>query len=281
MPKPFDATLKELVTAYPVDWLTQLGVPVTAPPEVLSADLSTVTAAADVLLKVGELVVHIDVESGPDDSLARRMLLYNVLAHHHTGLPVRSIVVLLRSNAVGSGPKTGVEYAPVPGASELWFRFETVKAWELPAEDMLEAGVGFLPLAVLGKPPAGKSRAQALEGIVERIAERASREAKPDVGKILTATYVLSTMHVPLELAQGIFNKMIAMQELEGYKAIMNEGAVKHMRAFIRKQFEARCGVPTEKQGSKLDLIDDLERLERIALAAPVATGWDDLLAVK
>src|SRR3954469_15576485 len=99
MPKPFDATLKELITAHPVDWLTQLGVPVAAPPEVLSADLSTVSAAADTLLKVGDLVVHIDLESGPDDALARRMLLYNVLAHRHTGLPVRSIVVLLRSNA--------------------------------------------------------------------------------------------------------------------------------------------------------------------------------------
>src|SRR5262245_51916340 len=161
MSKPFDATLKELVTSYPVDWLIQLGVPVTAPPEVLSADLSTVTAAADTLIKVGDLVVHIDLESGPDASLARRMLLYNVLAHHHTNLPVRSIVVLLRSNAVGSGPSDQVEYAPVPGTSELRFRFETVRAWELPAEDMLKAGVGFLPLAVLGKPAAGQNRAPA------------------------------------------------------------------------------------------------------------------------
>ena len=75
MPKPFDATLKELVTSFPVDWLTQLSVPVTAPPEVLTADLSTVSAAADTLIKVGDLIVHIDLESGPDDSLARRMLL--------------------------------------------------------------------------------------------------------------------------------------------------------------------------------------------------------------
>ena len=58
MPKPFDATLKELISSYPVDWLTQFGVPVTAPPEVISADLSTVTAAADTLIKVGDLVVH-------------------------------------------------------------------------------------------------------------------------------------------------------------------------------------------------------------------------------
>src|ERR1051325_1097294 len=110
MSKPFDATLKELIASYPADWLTQLGVPVTHAPEVLSADLSTVTAAADTLIKVGDLVIHIDLESGPDDFLARRMLLYNVLAHHRTGLPVHSIVVLLRAHAVGGGPHNGIDY---------------------------------------------------------------------------------------------------------------------------------------------------------------------------
>lgn len=120
------------------------------------------------------------------------MLLYNVLAHHRTGLPVRTIVVQLRSNAVGGGPPGGVEYVTVPEVSELRFRFETVKAWELPAEMMLDAGVGFLPLAVLGKPPPGLTRAQALSGIVERIAERVRREAKEDEGVLLTSAYILS-----------------------------------------------------------------------------------------
>lgn len=88
MPKPFDATLKDLIRAHPADWLCQLQIPFVEPVEVLSADLSTVTAAADTLIRVGDRVIHIDVESGPDDSLASRMLMYNVLAHHQTGLPV-------------------------------------------------------------------------------------------------------------------------------------------------------------------------------------------------
>jgi hypothetical protein len=281
MPKPFDAMLKELITSYPADWLTQLGVPVTAPPEVLTADLSTVTAAADTLLKVGGLVVHIDLESGPDDFLARRMLLYNVLTHHHTGLPVRSIVVLLRSNAVGGGLRHVVEYAPRPGASELRFRFETVRAWELPADEVLKAGVGFLPLAVLGKPPAGKSREQALPEVVERIADRAEREAKPDAGKLLTSAYILSSMHVAPAVARGIFNKVIAMQESGTYQLILQEGAVKHMRGWILKQGQAKFGEPNEKQKNKLGAIEDLERLDRIAEKVHSAKSWDALLRVQ
>ncbi|MBN9118667.1 MAG: hypothetical protein J0I06_05845 [Planctomycetes bacterium] len=281
MPKPFDATLKELITAHPVDWLTQLGVPVTAPPEVLSADLSTVSAAADTLIKVGDLVVHIDLESGPDDSLARRMLLYNVLAHHHTGLPVRSIVVLLRSNAVGGGPPSGVEYAPRIGFSELRFRFETVRAWELSAEDMLKAGVGFLPLAVLGKPPTGKSREQALPAVVERIAERATQEAKPEAGKLLTAAYILSSMHVAPVVARAIFNKVIAMQESGTYQLILEEGAIKHTRELILRLGQKQLGEPTDKQKNRLSAIEDLERLDRIAIKVLTAKSWDALLRVQ
>jgi hypothetical protein len=237
-----------------------------------------VTAAADVLLKVGDLVVHIDVESGPDDSLARRMLLYNVLAHHHTGLPVRSIAVLLRSKAVGSGPAEGVEYAPVPGTSELRFRFETVRTWELLAEDMLKAGVGFLPLAVLGKPPPGKTREQALPDVVETIAKRAESVAKSEAETLLTAAFILSTMHVKPDVAQSIFDKVIAMEELPGYQFILEQGAVKHMRTWILKKGQERIGEPTEKQKNKLSAIEDLERLDRIADNVPTANSWDVLL---
>lgn len=281
MPKPFDATLKELITSYPVDWLTQLGVPITAVPEVLTTDLSTVSAAADTLIKVGNLVVHIDLESGPDDSLARRMLMYNVLAHYHTGLPVRSIVVLLRSNAVGSGPLDRVEYSPRPGASELRFCFETVRAWELPTEEMLKAGIGFLPLAVLGKPPAGKSREKALPEVVERIAERAERDAKQDAGKLLTSAYILSSMHVEPAIARGIFNKVIAMQESGTYQLILEEGAVKFAHRMILKQGQAKFGEPSEKQKNKLNKIEDIKRLDRIAMKVLTAKSWDALLRVK
>src|SRR4051794_34319439 len=62
MPKPFDATLKELIEAFPTDWLAQIGIPVTGPIRVLSPELSTVTAAADALIRVGDAVVPIDTE---------------------------------------------------------------------------------------------------------------------------------------------------------------------------------------------------------------------------
>jgi hypothetical protein len=281
MSKPFDATLKELVRSYPIDWLTQLGIPITAQPEVLDADLSTVSAAADTLIKVGDLVVHIDLESGPDNSLARRMLLYNVLAHHHTGLPVHSVVVLLRPKAVGSGPAEGVEYAPRPGRGELRFRFETVRAWELQADELLRAGVGFLPLAVLGKPPPGTTREQALPGLVARLADRAKREAESDAGRLLTAAYILSAMHVKPKIAEAIFTRVLAMEESGTYQLILETGAIRHMRELILRLGRKQIDEPTDKQKNKLNAIEDLERLDRIALKVLTAKSWDALLRVQ
>jgi hypothetical protein len=274
MSKPFDATLKDLICSHPADWLAQLGVPVTAPPEVISAELSTVTAAADTPIRVGGLVVHIDVESGPDDSLARRMLLYNVLAHYHTGLPVRSAAVLLRSNAQRSSLSDRVDY------EELSFKFDIVRVWEIPAENLLRAGVGLLPLAVLGKPPAGKTREQALPEQVGRIADRVGHEAKDEVGKLMTATYILASMHVEPAVAREVINHVLNMKELPGYQLILEEGAVEHMRDFILKIGRTQIGEPTEKQVNKLKAIEDLDRLDRIGAKVSTAKSWDSLLRV-
>ncbi|WP_439625584.1 hypothetical protein [Gemmata sp.] len=274
MPKPFDATLKDLIASHPEDWLAQLGVPITEPPEVLSADFSTVTAAADTLLRVGNLVVHIDVESGPDDSLAERMLLYNVLAHHHTGLPVRTIAVLLRSNAQRASLTDRVAY------ERLSFVFDIVRVWELPSEDLLRAGIGLMPLALLGKPGAGKTREQALPEHVERIADRVEREMSPEAASIMTATYILAGMHHKAAFVKKVFNKVLAMRESSTYQLILEEGAVEHTRELILKQGRVKLGQPTDKQAAKLGAIQDLERLDRIAVKLLTAKSWDGLLRV-
>jgi hypothetical protein len=65
MPLPFDATLKQLVTTHPRDWLAVLHLPADAPVEVLTPDLSTVTRFTDTVLRVGDRgILHLDFQSG-------------------------------------------------------------------------------------------------------------------------------------------------------------------------------------------------------------------------
>ena len=103
MPKPFDATLKQLIRHHPADWLGLIGVVPARKPKWIDAELSTVSASADSLLQVGNVVYHFEFKAGPDDTLERRVLLYNALAHFRTGLKVLSTAVLLRSNAQHAG----------------------------------------------------------------------------------------------------------------------------------------------------------------------------------
>jgi len=76
MPLPFDATLKELVQAHPLDWLAMLNESTTEPVEILTPDLSTLTAFTDIVLRTGDSLLHLDFQSGPDPGLPRRLLLY-------------------------------------------------------------------------------------------------------------------------------------------------------------------------------------------------------------
>ncbi len=75
----------------------------------------------------------------------------------------------------------------------------------------------------------------------------AERESKADAGVILTSARILSSMHVDEDVAQAIFNKVCAMEMLEGDKFIMNEGAVKYARTMILEQGERFLRTPAEK----------------------------------
>jgi hypothetical protein len=269
MPNPFDATLKSLIRNHPADWLSYLGFPFNRPPQVIDADLSVVSAAADTLVQTESAVVHIDLQAGPDEDLALRLLQYNVLARRQTGLPVWSVAVLLRSNAVTAGLNEVVDYA------DTRFRFRIV--WETPAEDWLTRGPGLLPLAVLGRPAAG-CRRDALPELVGRIATTADAEAPELANDIVTASFVLAGMHTPRDVLQAIYREALSMHENPAIAIIMEDGAIRQLRKTILTLGTYRFGAPTPEQVARLNAIDDPDRLERMSLRVLRARGWVALL---
>jgi hypothetical protein len=96
--KPFDATPKGLIEIRPPDWPAFFAVAARAV-EVVDADVSTVTAASDKVLRVradaGDRIFHVDFQSGPDATVPRRTHLYSGLLEERHKLPVDSVVVLL------------------------------------------------------------------------------------------------------------------------------------------------------------------------------------------
>lgn len=147
--QPYDATTKKLIQSHPADWLAYLGLPARSI-TLVDADLSTVSADADKILVVdadppyaGHLELQVKYKS--DDAL--RFLGYNVLAERQVGLPVRTVVFLLRPEADGPGMRIPF-HRQFPGEpSYLHFDFRVVRMWQEPVEALLNAGLGLLPLA--------------------------------------------------------------------------------------------------------------------------------------
>lgn len=272
MPKPFDATLKQLIRHHPADWLGLIGVTPTAPPEWVDAELSTISASADAVLRVGGEAYHFEFEAGPDDSLAERVLMYNAVAHYRTGLPVRSVAVLLRTNAQRAGLTGTVAYG------RLSFEFDIVRVWQLPADDLLRGPLGLTPLAVLGQPPRGRTREQALPEQADRIIDRAVAEAGERRGEVVTAAFLLAGMHQQDAFLRTIFQRGLTMIESSAFKVIEDLAKERFAREWLLAQGQVRFGPPTEEQAAKLAAIENLPRLNRLALRLLKVKSWDALL---
>ncbi|MFO7906237.1 MAG: hypothetical protein R6U98_26505 [Pirellulaceae bacterium] len=84
MPKPFDATIKDLAALGPADFVSRFAGPTTLPVQLLNVDLSTVTTAADVVFGIGEPlaeILHLDAQASASATKHLDVLAYNALLH--------------------------------------------------------------------------------------------------------------------------------------------------------------------------------------------------------
>ena len=291
MSLPFDATLKDLVQAHAADWLAVLDQPPSGPVEVLTPDLSTLTAFTDIVLRTGASLLHLDFQSGPDPTLPRRVLLYNVLLHDNYGLPVHSVVVLLRPRADRSDLTGEVGYAARPGRGRLEFAFEVVRLWQVPAERLLASGLGTLPLAVLGQMPGGLTPDEGLPQVIARLVERIEAEAPAEQAPILlTASYVLAGRRVGRERGAELFQGVQKMRDSTTYQAILDEGRAEGLikgeakgradeaRTLLLRLGRKHLGEPGETVKAAVQSITDLPRLELLAERLTEVKSWQDLL---
>ena len=91
MSKYFDATMKGLLECGPADWVALAGFP-GRKAEIVDAEVSTVTAATDKVIRVHDpdpWLFDVNFQTGPDASLPRRVHLYNTLLHERHGMSRR------------------------------------------------------------------------------------------------------------------------------------------------------------------------------------------------
>jgi predicted transposase YdaD len=273
--KPYDATTKDLLETAPADWLAFLGHPAPGRVRLIDADLSTVTTAADKVFLVEEdppWLLHLELQSGADASLPRRVLKYNVLLAERHGLPVSSSVVLLRAGA--GGPELTGTYRDRHRLDGREHRFP-YQVWRQPVDAVLAGGIGTLPLA-----PLARVRRQELPGVIQRMRDRLAAEAPhPLAAKIWAATYVLMGLRYPEDLADRILQGVMAMEESVTYQAIVKRGRIDEARRLLIQNGTHKLGAPDAATASRVSAIADLDRLEELHRQLFTAESWQELLS--
>jgi predicted transposase YdaD len=223
-PKMFDPTFKVLVERYPVDWLKFTGVEPNGPVTLIDSDVSTLNAAADRVILVGEpspWLANIELQASYDPQLPERVLFYSILLSRRHQLPVHSVIVLLRPEADGPA-MTGTWSRIHPRTGEyLQFSYDITRVWEQSADELLKMGPGVFPLA--GITDDAKDR---LADIIPRCVARIDADFPTGIEgrELLTAEYVLLGLRHPAELVEQLLKGAIRMEESQTYQAILAKG---------------------------------------------------------
>jgi hypothetical protein len=274
--------LKDMGRDSPQGFLATFDRTPTLPVKLLNVDLSTVTAAADLILGLGEPLEEIIQLEFQSTAAARKhadVMVYNALLYAHYHVPVHTVVILLRPEAAHVNMNGVIHYAPRPDRGNMDFSYEIVRIWERPAQELLAADLGVAPLAMLGRLPEDLPLEEGLAVVAQRLVERVTQEAPADrAKKLLTDALLLTGLRVRRDVAVKIFRGVRAMEESDTYLMILDQGQEKHAKKTVLLLGENRLGPPDENIKARLQAVTDLERLDRIILQAATAANWEEIL---
>ncbi len=210
--------------------------------------------------------------------VARRQIKHLVGVESRHGLPVESVVVLLRPSAHGPVMTGRVRIARPEQVPYLGFDHRIVGAWRQPVDAVLAGGLGTLPLA-----PLSDLGEVELPAVIRDMGDRIAREASPVLERTLWATYLLIGLRYSPEVAQMIESYSRALRESSIYQKILEEGRAEG-RADEAHRILVRLGTrrlkrPHARTRVALAAIDDAEHLERMAERVLDATSWADVLS--
>ena len=246
--------------------------------EVIDADLSTVTAAADRVLYVNERppwLLHLELQASRDPDFIPNLPVYNCLLERQHGLLARTVVVLLRQTA-DAAELNGLLERGFPGEPpHLIFRYQVVRVWQLPVETFLSGGLGIVPLA-----PLSAATEADLPSVIARMEQRIRQEATPaEAGTLWTATDVLMGLRYPRALIARLLQGVHGMKESVTYQAIVEEGVIQGVHEFLLRQGRKKFGIPDARTESTLRSITDLDRLNDLSERLLDVSNWSELLS--
>lgn len=278
MDRPFDPTLKTLAELSPTDWLP-LARRRRRRVTIEDSDIGTiVSGATDKLFRVHdepEYLLHLDFESGHFRAdLPLRLRLYNSVIEYRHQRVVLSVPVLLRP-AADSPQWDGLLQRGLPNELPVsTLRYEVIRVWELPVEQLLAGGSGTLALAPISNVPEGEVRQ-----VIRRMKERLSGPKPPRrAADVWAAAYVLLGLRYSDQMANNLFAEVLGMEESVTYQAIVRRGRAEEGRRLLLLLGESKFGPADAAARAAIERIDDLSQLEELVVRHSSVNSWQELL---
>lgn len=294
--KTFDTTLNTLVDLGLTDWATYLagkvGVPITGAVGDEDSDLSDQAFPDKVFTVAGPTpyLIHLEFESSSRLGVPGRLHAYNSRLTHKFDKPTYSVLVLLRPRAAASDQSGSLELPGVINDIIHTFRYTVVRVWEESVETLLNAGPAFLPLALLTNEAASDFGAA-----FDRFRDRLSQ---PDIPRTLVrdvaghAFAMCGLRYSADQLRRFFMGVRKIMDDSTTVQELLQEGAAKaeaaalvrekaRSRALLLKQGTKRFGPADAATEAAVNAIDDLDHLDRLAVALLDVNTWVELLATE
>jgi predicted transposase YdaD len=160
------------------------------------------------------------------------------------------------------------------------FRYDVIRVWQLPTEQLMAGALAMLPLA----PLSVESEPQ-LRRIIGRMKERLQGAER--ARELWTATRVLMGLRHSEGLIDLLLRGVQGMKDSVTYQAIVAEGVAEGIakgraqgeRKMLLLLAKEHLGPPDEAARAALEAIDDVERLEALAKNVLKVKTWQELLA--
>jgi predicted transposase YdaD len=197
-------------------------------------------------------------------------------------LPVQSMAVLLRPAADGPVLSGLLQQRLPDGLLYHEFRYNVMRIWEQPVEEIMAGGLATLPLAPIARIPPDE-----LPELLRRMEQRIESEAtQNEAAELWVSAYLLAGLLYPKDFTRPLFRGIRAMKESSSYQAILeegreegrSEGETKEAIKILKKLGTRRFGSPDLSVLATIEAITDLERIESLSERLLDVSSWEELL---
>jgi len=241
----FDNICKFLAETFSDDyasWLLGKSVSLTTlSPKELS--LEPIRADSLILEQSDDMVLHLEFQTEPDETMGFRMLDYRVRVHRRfPNKTMHQVVIYLKETG------SPLVYQDIFHLGETRHRYRVIRLWEESPELFLKSP-GLLPLAILTQSSDTTERLREVAQALDTIEDRRMK------ANLTTATAVFGGLLVKPELIKTILRSEI-MKESAFYQEILQEG---EQRGLLKGKLEGeQQGLLKGKLEGKLEVAQRL-----------------------